>query len=99
MFFVVKKSIKTINLIIISYLQVSQELSTKTYNSLTMVTKSVLTFSSLSSGQYGQYKCVADFGGTTVESQVATITETGKKFPFFYLALHCKGCWLVQFQL
>ena len=72
------KSIRTINVIKISYLQVSSELSTKTYNFLTMVTKSVLTFSSLSNSQYGQYKCVAGFGGTTVESEVATITETGK---------------------
>lgn len=60
-------------------LQVSpQELWTKSYSSLTMVTSSVLTFPTLGSGQFGQYKCVADYGGTSVESNPATITRTSE---------------------
>ena len=49
-----------------------------TYDAGTKKTTSTLTIATATADNTGDYKCIADFGGTTVESNVATINVYGE---------------------
>ena len=47
------------------------------YNDVTMTTTSTLVITTAEKGDVGEYKCVADFGGSTVTSEPASVLLLG----------------------
>ena len=50
-----------------------------TYAENTKKTTSTLTIATATTDNAGEYKCTAEFGGTTVESNTATVNVFGKR--------------------